>query len=484
MRNLTHIFLLALAGLTLLFSCGTEPEDTGGEVIGEEVPTADVTPVPFPDPGIAGFSFPEDSNVINNWLAEEDWESITRHAWGIWTGLTDVVDADCDGNTLRVFETWTTPEDIVAALKGNANPPAMSCGRAPLTVPTQLGHVPMMVGGESPDTVVYESVAYSPAAATYALDNRIFERDKLNALYASGVRSVVFPNDAITIKPVFRIIPQDATAYSIKVWPGPPNPAQPYHETAWTACAYVSTDGTGQGDGSVDVNCTGTATPQTTYNVEDFIHFKLTAADSAYFVSEFFDGSAEKIKEGDYAVLVGMHVASREIERWTWQSFWWAPNPDSPNAPSSESIANLRPAELMGAPRHYAMTTAYSMVWPAQPARGGQSVGEPVYAYNAYLEAPFDSGVFGWKSEITGPNGEKIVNQFGVETNCMSCHILANYDPAKAKTGEMFLYAADTYISLADTFYTNKLRADFAWSLTANIFPDSAAVVKMMNDMK
>ena len=58
------------------------------------------------------------------------------------------------------------------------------------------------------------------------------------------------------------------------------------------------------------------------------------------------------------AVLVALHLATRETEAWTWQTWWWTPDPEDPPAPSSARAAELRPAEVPGAARHYATCTA------------------------------------------------------------------------------------------------------------------------------
>ena len=57
-----------------------------------------------------------------------------------------------------------------------------------------------------------------------------------------------------------------------------------------------------------------------------------------------------------------MHVGTREITNWIWQTFWWDKNPNNPPAPSSKAIADSRPKELKGAARNYAMAAAYYMV--------------------------------------------------------------------------------------------------------------------------
>src|SRR5262249_40248518 len=141
--------------------------------------------------------------------------------------------------------------------------------------------------------------------------------------------------------------------------------------------------------------------------------------------------------------------------RWTWQTFWWLPDPDNPKLPSSKSIADDRPAQLTGVARHYAMAPCYSMVLPDQPITGGLDRGKPVYAYNPYLEA-----------FMTPSHLKSLMNNVGVQSNCMSCHAMACY--AKYGTVESEQYIGDQYVDLQqDPRFRGKLKTDFLWSVPA-----------------
>jgi hypothetical protein len=465
----------------ILVACETDL----GKKVEESVPTTelpqgedlfaaaaanDPTPVPFPDTGIPGFNFPEDSSVINAWIANRDEVAIHQHAWGIWTGLTKVIGKTCNGDNLRVFETWHDPEYLADRMQGKpiATSGMLACGRPPLTMPSQFGHAVGVTGTtEGINDSIFESVVYSPAAAAYALENRIFSKQVQDSLYGAGVRNMKFPVNAITAKPVFKVIPRkqiDQGAYAIEVWPGPVTPPAPVPEDSWNNYAYVIKDDSQPHDGLPDGSV---------YTLADFIHFELTEDDITYFESEFFAAdSKDDFSVGDYAILVGMHVSSREAFRWTWQTFYWTPNPDQPTLPSSPLIASLRPRQLTGAPAHYALTAAYNMIWPAQPYVGGQSVGEPIYSYNPYLEAPFTEGTLG-SSPVTLPNGKIIDNKYGIQTNCMSCHIQATVIPTGSSAKHTNPYRANTYISMDDEFFRGKLMTDFAYSVGATTFSDT-----------
>jgi hypothetical protein len=158
-----------------------------------------------------------------------------------------------------------------------------------------------------------------------------------------------------------------------------------------------------------------------------------------------------------------MHVAGREIARWTWQTFWWSPTPSNPQLPSAEAVAALRPAQLKGAARNYAMALGYDMISPSQPNTGGENVGSGVYVYNPYLEARF--GPANLPDSLAGndPSGQPASNNTGVQCNCMSCHMRANYNPNNLATAPN--YAASRYTDVNDSQFAGTLQVDLLWSL-------------------
>jgi hypothetical protein len=204
-------------------------------------------------------------------------------------------------------------------------------------------------------------------------------------------------------------------------------------------------------------------TAASTYGIDQFIHFRMTKTDADQVNAGMKErGVATTVSEGDYSVLTAMHVTSREIARWTWQTFWWTHTPDAPTAPSAPSIAADRPAQLVGAGRHYAGCAGYEEVMPPQPNTGGANTGETVYCYNPYLEAPFSSGILPTSQPgMTTRNGQpiKTANDVGVQTNCMSCHAMAKF-PRLPRN-----YTGARYVDLNDPIFKGVLKVDFLWSL-------------------
>lgn len=473
---------------------------------------AQITPVPLPDPGVPGFKLPEAEATILGWVTQmtsgtdpqgEAFNKVHLHGWGMWAALTQETDQVFEGQKLRVFETWVTPEDLLALPPGpgpvtgpekvRALLAAPRPARAPLQRLRQFDHArelrALREGGakareaakakagmaaETPGETVVGFVKYDPTAAAHIVAQGLLSKAALDTLLKAGASQVAaFPNTALALKPVFNDTSGslvDGRYYQLPVWPGPPAAPEAFPPSAWNASVWVDIQGGGQGKGEVDKvgKADGsTRTDATTYPVSSFIYFRLTAEEAKLANAARAAGDKRAAaQEGDYQILVGMHVAGREITRWTWQTFWWAPNADSPPPPSTAAIAALRPAQLDEASRHYAMALAYSNLAPADPYVGGANTGESVYAYNPYLEAPF--GPADLPDSIPGmSNGQVVQNNVGTQTNCMSCHGAANYAPDSVHTAPK--YSGDRHVGLDDPRFHGTLQVDFLWSI-----PDKA----------
>jgi hypothetical protein len=431
-------------------------------------------PVPLPDPHIPGFVFPEKETTIVGWAKDNNLHAINKHAWGIWTALTLPSGESFEGQALRVFETWYTPQDILG-LPAGGRLLAVPREPLPLEMPRQLQRRVKAAAPGGGEPTVTGFVKYDPTAAEFIVENKLLSKKALNELLKQGKKSVPdFPNTAVSLKPVFHVVTGSQLVqgryYQLAAWPGPPNPPKPFPSNEWGQCVWVDVKdpGDGMGSGKVDTKCSAdgsSRTPETTYGLGGFIHFRLSAA-RAKMLNAARAATEKKlpaVAEGDYAILLGMHVTSREITRWTWQTFWWAQDPDNPPLPSSREIAADRPAELKGAPRHYAHASSYSMVFPPQPNTGGSNTGDSVYAYNPWLEAPFAPTDLP-ASRPGQYQGKPVANNVGVQTNCMSCHAQASYS-AQGIDLTATLYTGDQYIDLEGPQFKGNLQVDFLWSI-------------------
>jgi hypothetical protein len=481
--GLTTVALLAAVACTRQ---GNPPEKATAANV---MTMAIFQPVPLPDPRIEGFSFPETEEAIVGWTKSNDEKKIDLHAWGIWTALTQETSEEFEGQTLRVFETWADPSD----LEGPSTTAELSTkprNPRPLQPLRQVGrHGPLRLTAlGTNETTVLGFVKYDPSAADFIATKGLLTKLALNQLLQSGASAVPdFPPTALSLKPVFQTLASNQLTggryFRLQTWPGSPalklDPAtamwdsKPFPPDQWGQCVWIDVQnaGTGPGTGGVDGSCSADGASRTdasTYGVGNFINFQLTAADADVLnQGAKANRSPAVLRAGDYSVLLAMHVTSREITRWTWQTFWWLPDPDKATTPSSVGMVAARPAELQGSARHYAACAAYQELKPLEPNTGGSNTGESVYCFNPYLEAPFASTDLPQSQPgMTHANGKlvKTANHVGAQTNCMSCHEQANYNPnGLAKAPD---YTGARYVDLNSPQFKGTLKLDFLWSLT------------------
>jgi len=453
--------------------------------------------VNLPDPHIPSYFFPENEGTILGWIngSPERTAQIYLHGWGLWTSLTLPSRESAFGlRNAPVYLTWMSREELLALSQqdNGLEAQALAPRRLTLGIPTQLRKFGLgsranpgpsakaVAGGViMPDTSDLETVAYNPTAAAGILDGGLFKLTTLAALNTAQAAQIpVFPNAAIALKPVYKAITQanliDGRYYAMPAWPGTP-PVTPeiqangYPETSWPGFIYVDTQNTGRSASTgVDANGAGpVSSPNAVYGLGDFVSIPIDSNNLDQF--QVLTGD-KQLLAGDFLILMAMHVTTREITEWTWQTFFWTPNPALPPLPSSSDIAAARPTQLVGPASHYAAAFAYQMVTPNQPSNGGQSVGLPVVAFNPYMEAEFPLAIFRLLRPITNSDGSSFTGTVGLQSNCMTCHATASVVfPGAAPNAAS--YATDFYLSRDDPYFSNTVQTDFLWSI-ADIIAD------------
>jgi hypothetical protein len=458
---------------------------------------AGVTPVPLATGIVPGFKFPEDASVINGWINDKkfangyDSVNIYKHAWGVWAGLTASSGQTYAGDKLLVYETWLGLNEVRDKVLdkdtlGGCQPTVRKYGRAMLTRPKQFEHAARFSRQNAAkfaanitrnpkakpliETAVNQwvTVSYSPDAACFATKNQIFRSSVINSYYKNGGLGQIppFPNTSLTIKPTYLIFQNNSALFKMPVWLTAPNPA----DSLFFAFAnnYVYIDRNNQqpaGKKAVPVDSiekNPAKIAAATINLSDFINFTVDQQMADFMNTQDsiqgLSGTGKAVK-GQVAVLVGMHVTTKEISNWTWQSYYWTPNRDQPGAPSSNLAASLRPTQITGAAANYACVASYVMLTPNNAANTTAGAG-PMFGYNPYLEGGFGPTTFGFTNTYNSNY------QYGSQSNCMSCHALALPSPAGN-------YTTDQNINLQDTLYfKNQVSLDFAWSIQTAFIKD------------
>lgn len=419
------------------------------------------------DKEVNTFQFPTDSVTIDQWISSNQEDSLYHHTWQIWNMINQKTSIVQEGDTLRDWMTWLSPQQI-------------RDGSKPKTKRMITLEKPRQFHGKSiteMDPSFNVSVQYNHDAADFAKANDYFSATKLKSLLSSGTGTIKdFPNASITIKPAYYVIEKDAEYARLPIWKGPPTTPGPFPTNAWNSYVYIDLTNNSSGKNVTCDSTESSGSGKCNYNLDDFIYYRLTAEEAA--------ASGGNAQEGDYAVLLGMHLTTKETKRWTWQTYFWTATPENPPFPSSAEVAQNKAFIKDKAVAHYATTVAYQMISPVQPYTGGNLQGEPVYAFNPYLEAPFD---FGPNKEIRLPgyiesSSGLIENKYGIETNCMTCHATSHYTPNGTPNNNDF-YIADTYVDMKEgkvftkiagdqrdsiLVFVGNLKTDFLWSVPDN----------------
>ena len=151
---------------------------------------------------------------------------------------------------------------------------------------------------------------------------------------------------------------------------------------------------------------------------------------------------------GDFAVLTAMHVNTKEIINWTWQTFWWQPGEDPPeDYPGSK---NGMTDKVKSEWRNYAACTAYNQTQ-------GTGSSQIQVCFNPYLE-----------TSARIPDG--------LQSNCMSCHgtatvkDLAGNPPTIQKLSYPSEYKTPIDFN-NNSIFADYTRTDFSWAIPSDSHP-------------
>jgi hypothetical protein len=289
---------------------------------------------------------------------------------------------------------------------------------------------------------------YNAAAYTHIRANRLHLRTSLDAMRVARDRSVPeFPAAAMVLKTAWwPVAPDRVTA--LPVWDpeaNPPRrPGNPY--TTWARAVVVDARLTGNAGGLLPAEFAGRSFAAARRVGLDAFHH--VAVDRAMAQRLMRDSDALKLsfvalgrplQEGDYLILVGANLATREISDWVWAAFWWH------DQPARGEYAAGRPDSLRGAWRNYLMQAAFD---PLTPVRAD---GSAHVCFNPWLEGRFpDAGQGG-----------------GTQSNCMACHARASF-PA---SGFLPVTRGVATRDQDPAYAADRLRTSLLWSLTLHAGP-------------
>jgi len=377
----------------------------------------------IPQPIPSGFNFPTPGAVIEQWASNGNIPKIRAHGWDVSAAMSQPTDQIYRSKRLPVWNTWQSDSELfntkttVPSRKGEDRilHPFHKAHQHTHLRPNEepVGDVPISFNKFDPTAakfILIKQAAPDGSGKNYAI-NAPKGLAAINAAWpkdtAAGTRTIRdFPETAIETKPVFLpVLAGKLTA--VPIWQGPnqaTNKTNPTPDT-WFTCVLV--DATNSATSKLRAAKPGKiagATIATNFNCKTYLYapigmyysVKLDKAGAQGFTA--LQGTTTTtgvaVKAGDYAVLTAMHMNTKELDRWTWQTFYW--QGDANHEVTFPGTLSDSPASLKAPWNSYAMCTAYDQIIS----------GKRVVCFNPYLET--SAGI---------PDG--------INSNCVSCHGMA-----------------------------------------------------------
>ena len=475
------VLALALFAISCQQAQSPQPAASPVSVASPGATPAVITPTDIP----TGYGYPGDRAQIQAWADAWEIAKITEHTWNMWAGMTADSGQTYNGTKLPYWDTWCGTEEVFGGSCGKSPRP----GR-PFRLASQLTHVARQKGLSVPaDTQVVSFNKFNPSMAQY-LQAQHAGPGTAGPYNYTSVSSLIALNQAwppntpivdrkveespyqpatsgaagfagIETKPVIFLVKASGLT-PVPLWLGPAGSTNQTNPTptTWTTCVLLDPASTA-GPNVAPVPATPDQIAQAVKmpyacDSQKYLYaplatiysFKMDAAEAAAWnnVQAPLSGNPTA-SAGDYGVLGGMHVNSKEIINWTWQTFWWQPGQDTPNNfPGSKAGMT---ANVQGPWRNYASCSAYNQTQ-------GKTSTKMVVCFNPFLET--SSGI-----------------PAGMTSNCMSCHGTATAAGSDNKL--TFLPYPPNYLKPIsfgegtvpiDPRFAGFTRTDFSWAIPSN----------------
>jgi hypothetical protein len=418
-----------------------------------------ITPEPI---ALPSSEFPVPTSQLDALIAAGNTAALRQHAWTLWSGLTANSTQSFQGQVLPIWETWLSegqafsPSSQLLALGSRPRnllslaPPAQFAhitGNAPraLALGVAAGNSILADVKMSPDAVKFIGQSHETPAKSGQTYSYASQADlaRLNAAFnqhntpVADRKIIDFPAAATDLKIVFMTVA--ATGLTpIPVWAGPAaskTPSQPI-PSSWTTC--VAVDPTNSITGQAPITCNGTQIQAQVVPLNAFFSIRIDANEAKAVNARAKLTGKAAVAEGDFHVLVAMHVTTKEIANWTWATFWWQNGQNPPNSFPGSVDGMPDATKVKGPWRNYAMCVADSTVFPVNDPKG-----KPVVCFNPYLE-----------TFVTD----------GLDSNCMTCHARARMPLRSGPYPTTYL--PNGFIDLGDpSIFGGSTKLDFVWAI-------------------
>ncbi|MCK4125583.1 hypothetical protein HFK83_24870 [Ralstonia pseudosolanacearum] len=382
--------------------------------------------------------------TLEGFRANQDLRRQRLHVWNVFAGLTEPTP---DGKFAR-WETWYSEDEAF-----QVGPAPQSLGphrvqrrfKVPRQFTTGSGATPQAAGSGLLSFVLFNYETYK-----HIRDSGLYRRATVDGFAKTGLPDRHFPNNrtipefptnSMSLKVIWWPVAHDKIT-AMPIWDGDPTPnvdtGKPFQ--VWPRVVAIAPSGIPEPDATANVNLFGKPHPGSHLVPLSAFHSVRLDADLVQSLNNDPQLAplgnqvmGRQFQVGDYVVLAGMHMTTKEIKDWVWATFWWHDKPNE--GPFSAD----RPTSLVAPWSNYLMSASYDVNTPKEQD------GTPHITFNPWIEARFKNGV---------------------NSNCMTCHARAS------NNGTPFLPITRGDPTADDAaFSAGSVRTDFLWSIPDNAVP-------------
>ena len=459
---------------------------------------------PAPQSIPTGFDYPQPAAAVEQWVKRGDVGRTRLHGWNLWAALNQPSPPQDTAAVRPVWQSWCTETQAFASSNALLRSAGRAPGARPMrqfkfnnglrtgpdpinfpvapfyavpqpvltkyknsscivpatpTSPATLANGPTL---QNNGDVMVAGVIYNKPAFDWIRSTGVYQAGTLKRMMPppGGIGSIPnFPAGAISLKPM--MWPVQASGFTaLPVWDDPSSDDGVYAgfeiQNKWPrAVAVTPSPQSTLRPQTVSflhgVTMAGQALGPNTYTnasvvgIEQFYHYRpnlatMAACDRAILDASAYYAYGRLFQQGDYLVLVAMHIMTKEQAAWTFQSVWWHDRPDV------GPYAADRPKGLaaQGPWAHYLMAATYGI-----PAASPRGLAQWPVAFNPYIE---------------------LAAAHPIRTNCMNCHHRAAWpaqtDEYQATGGPG---ALDVFSQDNKVIFANKVQVDSLWSISDRV---------------
>ncbi len=384
--------------------------------------------------GISGPSFPAAQSLLLHLRDKQEMDEMRRHAWGVFQALTEQASSD---DRRPIWETWYTKEETFPT---NGGPPRLKQAHPErefeISRKLLLGISRAGPSGLSRDESQLSTIfLLNQEARSHVCQQGLYSQMTLNELLRKAAGEIAgipeFPPASAAVKAAWWLV-RHGKRTAVPVWYSESAGSEDERNGYSKWKRYVIVDPSLTEDQIKPGEMAEGTLPWGTT-----VRGALVATSRFYSSSfrsdterqAFSKASAVEVAAGDCAVLVALHVATKEIPDWTWSTFWWH------EKPNEGPFAAQRPGTLEGYWRNYLMDTTFSTDTPRRPD------GKHKSCFNPWLEATLPRGI---------------------ASNCMTCHQLAAWQ----HSGNPLSVPVTLGGLVQDhPYFNDKLKLDYLWSI-------------------